>query len=183
MCPTGTTTTTLRRSTAAGGPDFRPAFEVIDADRDGKISKDDLRAFYDGFSDTGSSSKGFSGTGSSGKGFSGTGSSDDDIIGSMMLVADSNSDGYVEYEEFERVLEQRSRNGSGSSGSGVMEDVFRVMDRDGDGRVGHEDLRSFLKWAGFGEASDEDIKAMITLGGGDENQGVTFEGLLKILAL
>lgn len=159
MCPTGTTT--LGHSAAARGPDFRPAFEVIDADRDGKISKDDLRAFYAGFLGTGSSD-------------------DDDVIGLMMTVADSNADGYVEYEEFEQVLEQRSKNGSGS---GVMEEVFRVMDRDGDGRVGHEDLRSYFKWAGFGDASDEDIKAMIKLGGGDENQGVTFEGLLKILAV
>lgn len=156
MCPTGTTA--LRHSAAAKGQDFRPAFEVIDADRDGKISKEDLRAFY--------------------AGFSGPGTSDDEVIGSMISVADLNSDGYVEYEEFERVLEQRS-----SNGSGVMEDVFRAMDRDGDGRVGFEDLRSYFKWAGFGDASDEDIKAMIKLGGGDEKHGVTFDGLLKILAL
>ncbi|GFZ11470.1 Ca2+-binding protein 1 [Actinidia rufa] len=127
MCPTGTSTAVLRRDEAAArGSDLRPAFDVIDADRDGKISKDDLRAFY--------------------AGFSGSGASEEDMIGSMMTVADANEDG------------------------------------DGDGLVGFEDLQRYLKWAGF-ETGDEDIRAMIRLGGGDENRGVTFDGLLKILAV
>lgn len=157
MCPTGTSTAVLRRDAAAArGSDLRPAFDVIDADRDGKISKDDLRAFY--------------------AGLSGSGAPEEDMIGSMMTVADANEDGYVEYEEFESVLPGQS------GGSGVMEEVFRVMDRDGDGMVGFEDLQNYLKWARF-EAGDEDIRAMIRLGGGDENRGVTFDGLLKILAV
>ncbi|KAE8717682.1 putative DNA replication complex GINS protein SLD5 [Hibiscus syriacus] len=64
-----------------------------------------------------------------------------------------------------------------------MEDVFKVMDKDGDGRLSHEDLKSYMDWAGF-PASDEDIKAMIKLaGGGIGENGVTFDGLLKILAI
>ncbi|KAE8670377.1 putative DNA replication complex GINS protein SLD5 [Hibiscus syriacus] len=63
-----------------------------------------------------------------------------------------------------------------------MEDVFKVMDKDGDGRLSHEDLKSYMKWAGF-SASDEDIKAMIRFGGGDGDNGVTFHGLLNILAV
>ncbi|KAL6990093.1 hypothetical protein U1Q18_015841 [Sarracenia purpurea var. burkii] len=159
MCPTGTTT--LRLGTT-GGPGFRSAFEVIDADRDGKISKDDLRSFCAGFSGAGVAS-------------------DEDVIGTMMSVADSNGDGYVEYEEFERVLGEE-RNAAGGRW-GVMEDVFKVMDRDGDGRVGDDDLRGYLKSAGF-DTGDEDIKAMIRLGGGDDDRrGVTFEGFLKILGV
>ncbi|MBA0629220.1 hypothetical protein Godav_023811 [Gossypium davidsonii] len=140
--------------------EFRSAFEVLDVDRDGKISREDLRIFYSGFC---SGNSGFD---------------DDEMIGTMISLADSNSDGFVEYEEFERVL---GLSGNKASGFGVMEDVFKVMDKDGDGRLSHEDLRSYMKWAGF-SASDEDIKAMIRLGGGDGN-GVTFNGLLKILAL
>ncbi|KAK9288465.1 hypothetical protein L1049_016922 [Liquidambar formosana] len=158
MCPSGTT---LRSQTTARS-EFRPAFDVLDADRDGKISPDDLRTFYSGFANT-------------------SAAADEDIIGSMISVADSNKDGFVEYDEFERVLgcgngERRS------GGGGVMEDVFKVMDKDGDGKVSHEDLKSYLSWAGF-PASDEDIRAMIRLGGGDETGGVSFDGLLKILAV
>ncbi|XP_052188343.1 calcium-binding protein CP1 [Diospyros lotus] len=156
MCPTGVT---LPPDPAAKGADFRPAFDALDADRDGKISKEDLRSFYAGFS----------------------GGVEEEVIGTMMSVADVNRDGYVEYEEFETVLRERS--GGGGGGGGVMEEAFRVMDRDGDGRVGVEDLKGYLKWAGFGEASDEDVKAMIRLGGGDERQGVTYDRLLKILAV
>jgi len=39
-----------------------------------------------------------------------------------------------------------------------------------------------MAWAGF-PATDDDINAMIRFGGGDKNGGVTFDGLLRILAL
>ncbi|TQD73161.1 hypothetical protein C1H46_041290 [Malus baccata] len=156
MCPSGRTLSSQTETTALTS-DFRPAFNVLDADRDGKISKDDLRAFYAGFSSSGV---------------------DENLIGSMMSVADSDNDGFVQYDEFERVL----AGGRWPRSSGVMEDVFKVMDKDGDGKLSHEDLKSYMSSAGFA-ASDEDIKAMLKLGGGDENQGVTYAGLLKILAV
>lgn len=156
MCPTGSTL----RSKDLSRSDFKQAFDVIDTDHDGRISCDDLRVFYSGFSGE-------------------NGGAPEDIISIMISVADSNKDGYVEYDEFERVLsygKKKQRSG------GVMEEVFKVMDKDGDGRLSHGDLKSYMDLAGF-SASDEDIKAMIKLGGGDENGGVSFDGLLKILAV
>ncbi|KAI3737882.1 hypothetical protein L2E82_27897 [Cichorium intybus] len=148
MCPTGTSLPPARKPA-----DLRSAFDILDVDRDGKISHDDLKIFY---ADAG-----------------------DEIIGTMMTVADLNKDGYVEYEEFENVL-RTNKNGFSSC---VMEDVFNDMDRDGDGKVGPDDLRSYLSSAGI-DVNDEDIKAMVSLGcGGDDNDGVTFEGFLKILAI
>lgn len=146
MCPTGTS---LHPSPKT--PDLRSAFDVLDADCDGKISRSDLRSFYGG-------------------------NTDEDTIGTMISHADFNKDGYVEYDEFEKVLGKRKGE------IGVMEEAFRVMDRDGDGKVGHGDLKSYLGWAGF-DASDDDIKAMIRLGGGDYNGGVTYDGFLKILSV
>ncbi|KAJ8766425.1 hypothetical protein K2173_022484 [Erythroxylum novogranatense] len=160
MCPSGRS---LAAELSTAGSDFRTAFDVLDADRDGKISRDDLRTFY--------------------AGFSGGVGDDDEIIATMMSVADFNRDGFVEYEEFERVLSAGGRRSG--DGGGVMEDVFRVMDKDGDGKLSHEDLQSYMQWAGF-DASDEDIKAMIKLGsggGGDEKDGVSYGDLIKILAL
>ena len=43
----------------------------------------------------------------------------------MLTMADSNRNGYVEYDEFEKVL----RSNNGGSG-GVMNDVFKAMDDD-----------------------------------------------------
>ncbi|KAJ0093490.1 hypothetical protein Patl1_24859 [Pistacia atlantica] len=167
MCPTGTSLKPKDMGTTTPS-DFKPAFDVLDVDHDGKISCEDLKMFYAGY----------------GKNNGG----DDEVINSMISVADFNKDGYVEYDEFERVLRYggggggKRRNGVKSRGGGVMEDVFRVMDKDGDGRLSVDDLKSYMKWAGF-NASDEDIKAMIKLGGADENEGVSFDGLLKILAV
>ncbi|MED6130379.1 hypothetical protein PIB30_000275 [Stylosanthes scabra] len=159
MCPSGRSL----RPTASS--DFRPAFDILDADHDGKISRDDLRAFYSSV----------------------YGRGEDDVIGAMMTVADTNKDGFVEYGEFERVLSavgntERSGIAPRPAGCGAMEDVFRVMDRDGDGKLSHRDLKVYMESAGF-SASDDDIAAMIKFGGGDENGGVTFDGLLRILAL
>ncbi|OWM88045.1 calcium-binding protein CP1 [Punica granatum] len=161
MCPSGRSLPTKRSA-----DDLRPAFEVLDADRDGKISPDDLRTFY--------------------AGNPGAAGGEDDLIGTMISVADANQDGFVEYEEFELVLDgvressKASRDKVNGVGS-VMEDAFRVMDRDGDGRLSREDLRSFMELAGLG-ASDDEITAMMRLGGGDEAGGVTYEGFIKILA-
>lgn len=139
---------------------LRPAFDVLDTDHDGKISPGDLRAFYMG-----------SGAGA------GAGASDDDIR-SMISAADSNKDGFVEFEEFETIVGAKRAEAAG----GVMEDVFRVMDRDGDGKVGFSDLRNYMNWAGL-RASDDEIKAMIKMGGGDEREGLCFDGLVKILTV
>lgn len=156
MCPSGRTLHPTATATAAA--DFRPAFDVLDADHDGKISRDDLCAFY--------------------AGVHGGPSGGDDVIGAMMTVADTNKDGFVQYEEFERVVNTQTK----PVGYGPMEDVFRVMDKDGDGKLSHRDLKSYMAWAGF-PATDEDIAAMIRYGGGHPNGGVTFDGLLRILAL
>ncbi|KAJ7980406.1 calmodulin [Quillaja saponaria] len=165
MCPSGRNQSQHQSSNTGNGKSFfRPAFEILDADNDGKIGRDDLQMFYTGFLRNNSSEI----------------TQDDDVIGTMLTVADSNKDGFVEYEEFERILLGNTK--KKSLGSGVMEDVFRVMDKDGDGKLSHGDLKSHMEWAGFA-ASDEDIKAMIRVGGGDEIGGVTFDGLLQILAI
>ncbi|KAF6170896.1 hypothetical protein GIB67_014713 [Kingdonia uniflora] len=133
--------------------DLQQAFDVLDIDRGGKISKNDLLTFYWGYSTTNITS--------------------DEDIRSMILVADENKDGYVELGEFERVLGcEKSLN--------VMDDVFKVMDKNGDGIVGFEDLRDYMKWAKF-YTTDDNVRMMIRLGGGDESAGVSYEGLLKDL--
>ncbi|CAA7058804.1 unnamed protein product [Microthlaspi erraticum] len=155
MCPSGRITSSL----TAASPDFRPAFEIIDADRDGKISSDDLRAFYAGIPRSSSSYR-----------------DEEMMIGTMISVADANKDGFVGFDEFEKVLETVP---SCRSGNGLMKDVFKVMDRDGDGRLSYGDLKSYMESAGL-DASDDEIKEMIRLGGGDSNGGVSFDGLLRI---
>ncbi|XP_072996112.1 calcium-binding protein CP1 [Typha latifolia] len=157
MCPSGR----YRDDRAADSPDLRPAFDILDADRDGRISREDLKAFYSGRTAAAPIT--------------------DDDIASMISAADADRNGFVDYSEFERVLSRRI----GSRGCGgavsVMEEAFRVMDRDGDGMVGFEDLKGYLEWAGM-PVADEEIRVMIRMGAGDESGGVSFEALAKILA-
>ncbi|CAM8921383.1 hypothetical protein QQ045_032067 [Rhodiola kirilowii] len=136
----------------SGRPLFRPAFDVLDTDGDGRISREDLQSFY----------------------------TDEDVIGSMISSADFNRNGVVEYEEFERILSDSVASGD-RGGVGVMEEVFKSMDADGDGRVSYSDLKTYLSGAGL-VVSDEEIEAMILLGGGGPD-GVSYEGLLAILAI
>ncbi|CAN1281624.1 Calcium-binding protein CP1 [Linum perenne] len=144
-------------------PDLKLAFDVIDADQDGKISRDDLSRFYAGISND----------------------DDDDMIGTMISLADSDKDGFVQFEDFERVLGGGTKGNPSSAASsnaqGIMVEVFNAMDTDGDGKLSHGDLKSYLKLAGF-DASDDEIRSMIRLGG-EENDSVSFEGLLRILAV
>ncbi|KAL7596382.1 hypothetical protein Lser_V15G31385 [Lactuca serriola] len=147
MCPTGTSLWQARNIS-----NLRSAFEVLDTDHDGKISREDLKTSY--------------------------ADADDEVIATMMTVADSNKDGYVEYDEFEKVL--RSDN---SGRGGVMADVFKTMDRDGDGKVGYGDLTSYLSSAGF-DVNDDEINSMLGLGAVDGGaDGITFDEFLKILAV
>ncbi|XP_050218424.1 calcium-binding protein CP1 [Mercurialis annua] len=169
MCPSGRTNFAASGVKTASSPDFRSAFDVLDADRDGKISKEDLKMFYSGYC-----------------------SNDvveDEVVCSMMSVADFNKDGFVEYDEFQRVLDGNVKKNENQNtkinynNNGVMEEVFKVMDKDGDGKLNYDDLKSYMELAGF-DANDEDIKAMIKLGcGGGEKDCVSFDDLIKILSL
>ncbi|XAR56981.1 hypothetical protein NMG60_11024970 [Bertholletia excelsa] len=150
----------------SGGTELRAAFDVLDANGDGKIGAADLRSFYSGFSGAGV----------------GEAPAEDDIA-AMISLADADKDGYVAYEEFERVLREREESsGGGRRSFPFLEEAFKMIDRDGDGRVGMEDLRSYLNMAGLEVGNEEEIGAMIRLGGGDEKEGVTYDGFLKILA-
>ncbi|KAK9084375.1 hypothetical protein Scep_030846 [Stephania cephalantha] len=166
MCPSGRDRLAGIRTSDGMSTGIKQAFDVIDADRDGKISAEDLRAFYSGASPVNAIAA----------------TTTEDDIGSMISVADSNRNGFVELDEFEQVLMKCRTTTSDHNEMAMMEDAFKVMDRDGDGLVGLEDLRSYMEWAGF-ELGDEEIKAMIRLGGGDESRGVCYQGLLKILAV
>lgn len=163
MCPTDSCSTHLSRPKRDSN--FHSVFDVLDTDRDGKISREDLQAFYGGIS---SNAMGMC--------------SDEDVIGSMIHHADSNKDGYVEYNEFEKILMSEEFVKHDDGRLSFMKDVFRLMDKDGDGKIGYEDLKNYLKFTGF-DANDEDVKAMIKLAGGHQNGGVTFQGFLKILAV
>ncbi|KAF7852053.1 hypothetical protein BT93_L1142 [Corymbia citriodora subsp. variegata] len=111
--------------------------------------------------------------------------SDEDVLVTMMAVVDANRDGFVEFEEFKR----RGREGredklkeDAVAGGRLMEDVFRSMEKDGDGRLSYEDLRSYMVWAGQGTSEDE-IKVIIRLGGSRKAEGVSLDGLMKVLAV
>ncbi|ERN03297.1 calmodulin [Amborella trichopoda] len=142
----------------AGLSDFRRAFTVLDFDCDGKIGKEDLHAFFQQFSADPRATE---------------------DVDSMIVVADRDKDGFVEYEEFEKVL---SFPAPESPENEVFREVFRLMDGDGDGKLGFSDLKGYMGSLGF-SLSDEDLEMMLRVGGGDLNEGVGYEGLVKILAV
>lgn len=166
MCPTGRY---LGLDLSGAGGDLRPAFDVLDADRDGRISRDDLKSFYAAAGPA------------AGDRF------DDDDLAAMIAAADADRDGFVQYDEFERLLAGRAAAAAAAAGGAgrrsAMEGAFRLMDRDGDGMVGFQDLKAYLDWAGM-PAADEEVRAMIRVaGGGDGGEGVGLEALAGVLAV
>ena len=159
MCPGGRYAG-LDLPAGAGAGDLRPAFDVLDADRDGRISRDDLKSFYA----NAATKERF----------------DDDDIAAMIAAADADLDGFVQYHEFEGLL-GRAAAGGGGRRSSAMEDAFRLMDRDGDGKVGFEDLKAYLGWAGM-PVPDDEIRAMISMAG-DGDGGVGLQALARVLAV
>lgn len=169
MCPTGRYLGLDLSAVAGAGGDLRPAFDVLDADRDGRISREDLKSFYATAGTT------------AGERF------DDEDLAAMIAAADADRDGFVQYDEFERLLAGRARADAHAGGAGgrrsAMEDAFRLMDRDGDGKVGFEDLKAYLGWAGM-PVADEEVRAMIRVaGGGNGDEGVGIEALARLLAV
>ncbi|PKU82932.1 calcium-binding protein CP1-like [Dendrobium catenatum] len=151
-----TTGSHVNLNLAAQTQEIQSAFDVLDADSDGRISRDDLRSFFSRFP-----------------------AASDEVICAMISAADTDRNGYVEFAEFESILHA---GGGCVAGDGIMDEAFRMMDRDGDGRVGFEDLKAYLRWAGM-PADDEDVREMICSGGCDEASGVAFDDLLRILAV
>ncbi|XP_066394230.1 calcium-binding protein CP1-like [Miscanthus floridulus] len=170
MCPTGKylgLDLSVTAVSGAGG-DLRPAFDVLDADRDGRISREDLKSFYAAAGPAAGEQR-----------------FDDDDLTAMIAAADADRDGFVQYDEFERLLAGRAAAAAGGAGRrSAMEDAFRLMDLDGDGKVGFEDLKDYLGWAGM-PAADDEVRAMIRVAGrgdgGDE--GVGLEALARVLAV
>ncbi|KAI4371372.1 hypothetical protein MLD38_019615 [Melastoma candidum] len=143
-----------------GGTALRPAFDILDADGDGRISQEDLSSFYAGLPGDAIIDE-------------------EDVVGTMISLADEDQDGYVGYEEFVRVVVAEQGRGQGGGGGGVMGDVFRMMDVDGDGKLSREDVAGFMRSAGFCPR-DEDVEAMVMLGAGGV---VTYDSFMKILGI
>ncbi|KAF3774116.1 Calmodulin [Nymphaea thermarum] len=154
MCPSGR----QRPSAFTGSTILGEAFAVLDADGDGRIGADDLRVFHERFFCE---------------------SVDEKAIQSMISVADVNDSGFVEIDEFERVLSQPAAEAAERK---VLEDVFRAMDRDGDGIIGSSDLKDYMRSAGM-PVSDGEVRTMMRMGGGDEVKGVSFDAMVKILTV
>ncbi|KAJ3683033.1 hypothetical protein LUZ60_013260 [Juncus effusus] len=155
MCPSRRYPVTTM---AGASPDLRSAFDLLDSDQDGRISLADLRAFYSHLAKSSPVTE--------------------EDLAMMISTADSDRNGFVDFDEFETVLMNKRK---GERENGALMEVFRLMDRDGDGKVGFGDLKGYLEMIGM-EAGDEEVEAMIEMAGGQLHGGVPFEALVKLLS-
>ncbi|KAJ4974535.1 hypothetical protein NE237_007709 [Protea cynaroides] len=164
MCPSHRTKSPSRECFAKGASDFRPAFDLLDTGKDGKIIS--IQTIFESTHFFFSSSS-----------FSVNVAKEDDI-GSMIsqfnfFVFQFLSCG-CHFEPDHKIVNDISIKGGCVSVGGylslgylndhslmpspcadnwVMQDMFRIMDRDGNGKVGIDDLTNYMSWVGF-QASD-----------------------------
>ncbi|XP_057722837.1 calmodulin-like protein 3 [Arachis stenosperma] len=125
--------------------DFGRIFQMFDHDDDGKISKEELLESVTKL---------------------GLGVMKHDLI-QMIARLDANGDGYVDFDEFERLYKNVMGDddvcGGGGDEEEDMKEAFKLFDQNGDGFVSGEELSSVLCSLGLrqGKKTLEDCKNMI----------------------
>ncbi|KAJ0974958.1 hypothetical protein J5N97_016923 [Dioscorea zingiberensis] len=111
--------------------EMRQVFDKIDLNRDGKISLDELQALLKAFGkdDPAAEAK------------------------QMILVADTNKDGYIDFSEFMEVHRRGIRTSD-------IQSAFWMFDQDGDGRISPEEVRQIMVKLGE-HCSLEDCRRMV----------------------
>ncbi|KAK8816179.1 calmodulin [Blastocystis sp. ATCC 50177/Nand II] len=115
--------------------EYTQAFEVFDKDKDGKISRQELKTIMRSL---------------------GQNPSDDDIE-EMMLSVDKNQDGQISYDEFMNLISIQIK---ASEDVDEMEEAFAVFDVDKDGYITKSELRQVMNRLGE-SLTDEQLDAMI----------------------
>eukprot|EP01018_Ginkgo_biloba_P010986 Gb_05636 [translate_table: standard] len=150
---------------------MKQAFRVLDRDGDGRIAFSDLQDFFSSCL--------------------GQNMINEDIE-LMICVGDSDRNGSVDFEEFERLISlfMEEENGKKPQGNGLVDaersplkEVFRIIDRDGDGVVSFTDLKSFMGIAMRQPVREEDIVGMIEAAGGSVKSGVCYEDLVNLMTV
>ncbi|XP_060564297.1 uncharacterized protein LOC132723569 isoform X4 [Ruditapes philippinarum] len=121
--------------------DLKQAFEMFDKNNDGKISSEELGCVLRALGHEHSHKE----------------------VEDMIKNADTNENGYVEYDEFISMM-QRFRDdseGDPNSAEAKKREAFKVFDMDGNGFIDKHELKYVMRRLGE-NLSDEDLKAMFS---------------------
>ncbi|GLJ31619.1 hypothetical protein SUGI_0634730 [Cryptomeria japonica] len=152
---------------------LRQAFTILDRDKDGKIASSDLHEFFNNLPINHVS---------------------EEDVESMMRAADLDHKGYVQFQEFERIItsfmEEEAKNSrKGDRGGFVkfpekspLEEIFEVIDRDGDGIISLGDLREFMGVVmQEADLNPTQLIEMMKAAGGSHNSGITKQDFVAMM--
>lgn len=121
--------------------DLKQTFEMFDKNNDGKISSEELGCVLRSLGHEHSAKE----------------------VEDMIKNADTNENGYVEYDEFINMM-HRFQDDSGNDPNSIeakKREAFKVFDMDGNGFIDKHELKYVMRRLGE-NLSDDDLKAMFT---------------------
>lgn len=144
--------------------EMKEAFEMFDKNQDGKISSEELGGVLRTL---------------------GHDYTMDDIE-DMIKHADTNENGYVEYDEFILLMKRWSTQGKGDEEAAATSDedktkeTFKVFDMDGNGYIDRQELRYIMKRLGE-NLGDDDIQEMFRIADINGDGLIDYEEFTKLL--
>mmetsp|Transcript_37098 Transcript_37098/g.90941 ORF Transcript_37098/g.90941 Transcript_37098/m.90941 type:complete len:163 (-) Transcript_37098:186-674(-) len=137
-----TSSTSTKSSASSRRGELKSAFDLFDKNGDGRISVDELSSVLDAL---------------------GAGTTVSNHVKEMIATVDSDRNGTIEFEEFERALEVQGGVAivDGDAGEAHWRSVFEMFDADGNGMISPEELKDMM--ARFGTTvSLKEAREMLT---------------------
>ncbi|XP_075242553.1 neo-calmodulin-like [Convolutriloba macropyga] len=135
--------------------EMKEAFDLLDEDKDGQISVEDLSKFMRLIGMSSSSAE----------------------LSELIFEFDSDGDGFLSYQDFAKVLSQDLF--EGDPNGDVVREAFRQFDQDGTGYVGEGDLCTIFQQLGEDRLADDEVCEIVREYNVNSEGAINYEQMIE----